>query len=166
MSVGRANANTLRIRDERVAAHHVRIEREDSRYVLEVTAGDVPTTLNGTKLEAGDRRELSDGDLIGLADVGLRAHIMGWHPARAEEVLHVLGRFPGCAAACEPRLGSDHVRFYLHNIPAILFRADRPSVAIHTDADTIEVMGRDELALAAEVMAAVAQHLAGPSSPA
>ncbi len=69
MSVGRANANTLRIRDERIAAHHVRIEREDSRYVLEVTAGDAPTTINGSKLETGDRRVLSDGDLIGLADL-------------------------------------------------------------------------------------------------
>ncbi|UCC74847.1 MAG: FHA domain-containing protein [Gemmatimonadota bacterium] len=72
LSVGRANANTLRISDSRIAAHHVRIEREDSHFVLEVTANDAPTTLNGSELQPGDRRTLSDGDLIGLADLVFR----------------------------------------------------------------------------------------------
>jgi pSer/pThr/pTyr-binding forkhead associated (FHA) protein len=72
MSVGRANANTLRIRDSRVAAHHVRIERDDTGFVLEVTADDAPTTLNGSELVPGDRRTLTDGDLIGLADLVFR----------------------------------------------------------------------------------------------
>ncbi len=72
MSVGRANANTLRIRDQRIAAHHVRIEREESRFILEVMADDAPTTLNGSPLKPGDRRALSDGDLIGLAELEFR----------------------------------------------------------------------------------------------
>ncbi|MGD2216540.1 MAG: FHA domain-containing protein [Gemmatimonadales bacterium] len=72
MSVGRANANTLRIRDSRVAAHHVRIERDNARYVLEVTAQDAPTTLNGSELQRGERRTLTDGDLIGLAGLVFR----------------------------------------------------------------------------------------------
>jgi pSer/pThr/pTyr-binding forkhead associated (FHA) protein len=72
MSVGRADANTLRIRDERIAAHHVRIERDDSRYVLEVMSEDEPTTLNGTELRAGERRDLSHGDVIGLAELEFR----------------------------------------------------------------------------------------------
>ncbi len=72
MSVGRANANTLRIRDDRVAAHHVRIERENSRYVLEVTAANFRTTLNGAQLQMGERRPLNDGDMIGLADLEFR----------------------------------------------------------------------------------------------
>ncbi|UCC48017.1 MAG: FHA domain-containing protein [Gemmatimonadota bacterium] len=72
MSVGRANANTLRIRDDRIAAHHVRIERENSRYVLEVTAVDARTTLNGAQLQMGERRPLNDGDMIGLADLEFR----------------------------------------------------------------------------------------------
>lgn len=72
MSVGRANANTLRIRDSRVAAHHVRIERDDARFVLEVTADDAPTTLNGSELQSGDRRTLTEGDLIGLAGLVFR----------------------------------------------------------------------------------------------
>ena len=72
LSVGRASANSLRIKDERIADHHVRIAREDTRYVLEVTADEPPTSLNGTPLDAGDRRELSDGDLISLSDLEFR----------------------------------------------------------------------------------------------
>lgn len=69
MSVGRAGANTLTIRDERIAAQHVRIERENSRHFLVVTAEEAITTLNGTPLGVGERRELEDGDRIGLADL-------------------------------------------------------------------------------------------------
>jgi pSer/pThr/pTyr-binding forkhead associated (FHA) protein len=72
MSVGRANANVLRIRDERIAAHHVRIERAESQYVLAVASEEAPTTLNGTALRSGERRELRDGDLIGLSDLVFR----------------------------------------------------------------------------------------------
>ena len=72
LSVGRDDANTLRIRDERIAAHHVRIERADSCYVLEVVTEDELTTLNGADLGAGERRDLADGDLIGLADLEFR----------------------------------------------------------------------------------------------
>jgi pSer/pThr/pTyr-binding forkhead associated (FHA) protein len=72
MSVGRDNANTLRIRDDRIAAHHVRIEREDSRYVLEALADDALTTLNGAELSVGERRSLAHGDLIGLAELEFR----------------------------------------------------------------------------------------------
>jgi pSer/pThr/pTyr-binding forkhead associated (FHA) protein len=72
MSVGRAKANTLRIRDQRIAEHHVRIEREVSGYFLEVMTDDASTMLNGTVLRAGDRRILDDGDIIGLADLEFR----------------------------------------------------------------------------------------------
>ncbi|NIR46219.1 MAG: FHA domain-containing protein [Gemmatimonadetes bacterium] len=69
MSVGRSGANTLTIRDERIAAHHVRIERENSRHVLVVTASEAVTTLNGRPLSTGERQPLQDGDRIGLADL-------------------------------------------------------------------------------------------------
>ncbi len=72
MSVGRARSNTLRIRDDRIAAHHIRIERRDSRYVMEVVTDHAPTTLNGQGLNAGARQALSDGDRIGLADLEFR----------------------------------------------------------------------------------------------
>ncbi len=72
LSLGRALANGLRIPDERVAAHHARIERDGSRYVLEVMAGAGRTWLNGAELRSGERRVLRDGDRIGLADLEFR----------------------------------------------------------------------------------------------
>ncbi len=69
MSVGRGRANTLRIRDPRIAEHHIRIERNVSGYTLHVLTNDAPTTLNGSVLVAGDRRSLNDGDIIGLDDL-------------------------------------------------------------------------------------------------
>ncbi len=72
MSVGRGSANALRIRDDRVAAYHIRIECAGSRHVLEVMAEDEPTTLNGARLQLGDRRTLSVGDVIGLSDLSFR----------------------------------------------------------------------------------------------
>lgn len=72
MSVGRANENTLRIRDDRIAAHHVRIERQDGSFVLQVTADDALTALNGTPLATGERRSLTNGDVISLADLEFR----------------------------------------------------------------------------------------------
>lgn len=105
-------------------------------------------------------RAAIQADGVGVAGAGLRAHVMGWHVAQAEELLRLLGRFPGCTADRKPALGSDHVPFYVHNIPAILFGSDSRGLPIHTDADTIDLMGRDELAFTAEVMAALVRHLA------
>lgn len=72
LSVGRAKENTLRIRDHRIAAYHIRIERAGSRHLMEVMAEDVPTTLNGTALRLGERRFLSGGDVIGLSGLHFR----------------------------------------------------------------------------------------------
>jgi pSer/pThr/pTyr-binding forkhead associated (FHA) protein len=69
MSVGRSNANVLRIRDARVAAQHVRICLDEDGYILEATPSGARTTLNGYDLEAGERRRLRDGDVIGLAEL-------------------------------------------------------------------------------------------------
>lgn len=72
MSVGRASDNTLRIRDERIAAHHVRIERDGPSYVVELAEDQALTTVNGLVLRGGDRRKLDDGDLLGLSDLEFR----------------------------------------------------------------------------------------------
>lgn len=72
ISVGRAGGNTLTIRDARVAVQHVRIARVGPRYFLEVTADDCPTALNGSALRTGDRRLLTDGDVISLSDLEFR----------------------------------------------------------------------------------------------
>ena len=100
-------------------------------------------------------------DGIGVAGSALSAHAMGWHPARAQQVLAAMAQFPDCVADQEVHLGSDHVPFYIHHIPAILLGTVRQDLPIHTRADTIELMGRDDLALAAQCMGAVLAHLAG-----
>lgn len=69
MSVGHAEENVLRIRDQRIAAHHIRIIRQEGQYLLEVTADEAVTTLNGIPLRTGEQRQLEDGDVIGLADL-------------------------------------------------------------------------------------------------
>jgi aminopeptidase YwaD len=92
-------------------------------------------------------------DGVGLAGAGLRVSVMGWHPARARQVLAVLAKFPGCVA--------DHVPFCVNNIPAVYFDCPYESVPIHTLADTTDLMGRHELTLAAQAMSAVLAELAG-----
>lgn len=62
----------MRVRDERVAEHHIRIERQSSKYVLEATTDEAPTTVNGVALEPGERRALDHGDLIALSDLEFR----------------------------------------------------------------------------------------------
>lgn len=99
-------------------------------------------------------------DGIGIAGAGLGVHAMGWHPARGAEILRLLAQFPDSVADLQPVTGSDHVPFYLHNIPAVLFGSARRGLPIHSDADTLDKMGRDELAIGANGMAAVARYLA------
>ncbi|UCF19351.1 MAG: FHA domain-containing protein [Gemmatimonadota bacterium] len=72
MSIGHARGNSLRIRDDRVAAVHVRIERDGSEYILDVIADGTPTTLNGRLLTTGSREVLVDGNVLGLADLEFR----------------------------------------------------------------------------------------------
>jgi len=110
--------------------------------------------------EVVQTQAMIQADGIGIAGAGLGVHVMGWHPARAEEILRLLAPFPDCEADQKPVLGSDHVPFYLHNIPAVRFGSRRRGLPIHTNADTIDRMGRDDLAVGAQAMAAVAQHLA------
>ncbi len=62
----------MRIRDGRVSAHHIRIERQNGGYVLEATSEEATTTVNGAALEFGERRALQHGDLIGLSDLAFR----------------------------------------------------------------------------------------------
>ncbi len=72
MSIGHARGNSLRIRDDRVAAVHVRIERDGPDYFLDVIADDTPTALNGRRLEAGGREVMVDGDILSLTDLEFR----------------------------------------------------------------------------------------------
>jgi pSer/pThr/pTyr-binding forkhead associated (FHA) protein len=82
MSVGRSNDNALRIRDARIAAQHARIWLEEDGYILEATPSGARTTLNGCAMEAGERRRLRDGDVIGLAELEFRFACADREPIR------------------------------------------------------------------------------------
>lgn len=83
MSVGRSDANALRIRDARIAAQHVRIYVEEDGYILEAAPSSEQTTLNGQLLGPGERRRLDDGDIIGLAELEFRFTYEDREPIRS-----------------------------------------------------------------------------------
>lgn len=83
MSVGRSDTNTLRIRDARIAAQHVRIYLEEDVYILEATPSGARTTLNGYVLEPGERCRLRDGDVVGLAELEFRFTYEDREPIRS-----------------------------------------------------------------------------------
>lgn len=66
-SLGRARENTIVIRDERVAAHHVRLWREGESYVLESLSDEAPTYVNGEPAAPGCRLRLAHADVLRLA---------------------------------------------------------------------------------------------------
>ncbi|MGH7545110.1 MAG: FHA domain-containing protein, partial [Gemmatimonadota bacterium] len=68
-SLGRARENTIVIRDDRVAAHHVRVWREGESYVLESLSGETPTYVNGEPVAAGRRVPLAHADFVSLASL-------------------------------------------------------------------------------------------------
>lgn len=72
MTVGRAAENHLRIRDDRVADHHIRVRRKLDEHVLDVLSGDAATLLNGTELEPGAEKPLAQDDIITLGPLEFR----------------------------------------------------------------------------------------------
>lgn len=71
-SIGRSPDNALRIRDPRISDHQARIEERDGRYLLDVTAVEGRTTVNGAPVERGEPAALRHGDVIALADLEFR----------------------------------------------------------------------------------------------
>lgn len=71
-SMGRSPDNTLRIPDPRISDHQARIEERDGRYLLDVTAPEGRTTVNGAPVERGEPTVLRHGDVIALADLEFR----------------------------------------------------------------------------------------------
>lgn len=103
-SIGRSPDNSLRIPDPRLSEHQARIEEREGRWVLDVTAPESRTTVNGAPVERGRPAELRHGDVIALADLEFRF-------SRGEAVhgrLHVLA-------------GVHHGK---------IFRVDRPVVRV------------------------------------
>ena len=111
--------------------------------------------------ETLETQAIIQADGPGLAKTLLPVHVMGWHPARAEALMRIVDRFPGCDADTRPEFGSDHVPFYINNIPAVFFGGDGSLIPLHSAADTIDLMGKEELLEATEAMAEVTKHLLG-----
>ena len=105
-------------------------------------------------------------DGVGTAGCTPQVHVMGWPEERKEEVLRVLGQFPRYQVDEKQIMSSDHAPFLLNGVPALAFMNSGSGVPIHTPADSMELMDRDELAFTAEVVAAVVRHLAGVPGPA
>jgi len=105
-------------------------------------------------------------DGVGTAGCTPQVHVMGWPEERKEQVLRVLGQFPRYQADDKQIMSSDHAPFFLNGVPALAFMNSGSGVPIHTPADSMELMDRDELAFTAEAVAAVVRHLAGVPRPA
>jgi aminopeptidase YwaD len=112
-------------------------------------------------------RAVIEADGVGTIPRRPRVRLVGWPPGEREGVLEVLGRFPEYTVDDQSdQPGARPPAFHLPGLPAAYFVDDYRHLPIHTTEDTIELMDRDALALAAEVMGAVAAHLVGsPSRP-
>lgn len=66
-SLGRARENTIVIRDDRIAAHHICLRREGASYVVEALSTEAATYVNGEALTVGCVRRLEHADVVRLA---------------------------------------------------------------------------------------------------
>jgi len=111
-------------------------------------------------------RALSTQAAIQVDGVGTRGctpqlYAMGWAPERRQELIRLLSAYPRTLVQDGPAMGSDHVPFFLHGIPVLVFMNSYRELPIHTPADSMELMDPVELAHTAEVVAATVSHLAG-----
>lgn len=100
-------------------------------------------------------------DTVGTRGGNPQVYAMGWAHERKEEIVRILSAFPRTVVQEGPVMGSDHVPFFLHGIPVVVFMNSYRELPIHTPADTLELMDPDELACSAEAVAATVRHLAG-----
>ena len=112
--------------------------------------------------EVRETRAVVEADGIGTAPLRPRVRLIGWPSDRREGVLEVFRRFP----AYEVNDQSDQpdarpTAFNVPGAPAAAFIDDYRFLPIHTVQDTIDLMSRDGLAFATEVIAALLAHLSG-----
>lgn len=112
-------------------------------------------------------RTVVEADGIGTAPRRPRVRLVGWPPGAREGVLGVLRDFPDYEVDDQSdQPGARPVAFRLPGLPAVHFVDDYRFLPIHTPEDTIDLMDRDGLALAARALAAVVEHLASqPGAP-
>ena len=108
-----------------------------------------------------------EADGIGTVPRRPRLRLIGWPPGRREGVLDVLRRFPQYTVDDQSDLPSARpTAFNLPGVPAVAFVDDYRFLPIHTPEDTVDLMSREGLAFATEVIAAVVDHLSSAAGAA
>jgi len=97
-------------------------------------------------------------DCVGTRTVPPRLwHATGWAPEQKDDILRVARQFPRLIIDDRPPRVPG--AFHLPGVPAVTFVNDFESIPIHTAQDTIDLLSPDEMSFAAEVIAAVVDHL-------
>ena len=102
-----------------------------------------------------------EADGIGTAPRRPRVRLIGWPAKRRAGVRETLGRYPDYEVddqSDDP--GARPTAFNLPGVPAVAFVDDYRFLPIHTVHDTIELMSKEGLGYATEVIGAVVEHLA------
>jgi pSer/pThr/pTyr-binding forkhead associated (FHA) protein len=71
LSIGRSTERDLTIDDDRVSRRHAHLERRGSQWYLIDDGSANGTTINRTKLTAGEPRPIKAGDRIGIGPFDL-----------------------------------------------------------------------------------------------
>jgi aminopeptidase YwaD len=100
-------------------------------------------------------------DTVGTRGGKPQVYAMGWAQERREEIVRLLSAFPRAVVQEGAVMGSDHVPFFLHGIPVVVFMNSYRELPIHTPADCLELMDPDELAHSGAAVTATVRHLAG-----
>lgn len=105
-------------------------------------------------------RAVVEADGIGTAPRLPRLRMVGWPPVERRGLLDLLRGFPDYQVDDQSDLPAARpAAFHLPGLPAVLLVDDYRFLPIHTPEDTINLMSRDGLALAGEVMAAIVGRL-------
>lgn len=105
-------------------------------------------------------RAVVEADCIGTVPRRPKLRLMGWPAAPRRSLLDLLRGFPDYLVDDQSDLPDARpTAFHLPGLPAVYLLDDYSHLPIHTPEDNIDLMSRDGLALAGEVMAAVVGRL-------
>jgi aminopeptidase YwaD len=110
-----------------------------------------------------EARAVVEADCVGTATAPPRLwHATGWTPEQKDGILNIARQFPRLIIDDRPPRVPG--AFHLPDVPAVTFVNDFESIPIHTAQDTIDLLSPDEMAFAAEVIAAVVDYLSFESA--
>ena len=112
-------------------------------------------------VEVAESVAVVEADGIGTAPRKPRVRLIGWPIGRREGVLETLARYPDYEVVDQSDdPAARPTAFNLPGVPAAAFIDDYRFLPIHTKHDTIDLMSKEGLAYATEVIGAVVEHLA------